>query len=196
MTWLGTIGYEGFDHSEWISALAQNEVQAVIDVRDVPLSRKRGFSKSQLAASLESAGIEYVHVRALGNPREYREALKTRYGRSPKEEQQRTLEDIDNVQQKLTDALVALYETLDLRRREAAMRLPPIALGNGAGNGHVNGDGARSNGNSEVDPVSQSIQLLNSFKNSLKEKPQPEGKKKNLLFAPLSDDDMKKRMFR
>jgi len=76
MAWLGTIGYEGYGHSEWMSTLAENEVEAVVDVRDVPLSRKRGFSKSQLATALESAGIEYLHVRALGNPRSYREALK------------------------------------------------------------------------------------------------------------------------
>ena len=46
-----------------------------MDVRDLPLSRKRGFSKSQLRESLEAVGIEYRHVRALGNPRQYREAL-------------------------------------------------------------------------------------------------------------------------
>jgi uncharacterized protein (DUF488 family) len=76
MAWLGTIGYEGYDHSEWMSTLAENEVEAVVDVRDVPLSRKRGFSKSQLATALECVGIEYLHLRALGNPRSYREALK------------------------------------------------------------------------------------------------------------------------
>lgn len=76
MAWLATIGYEGFDRAEWITALTDNEVEAVIDVRDIPLSRKQGFSKSQLATALESAGIEYLHVRALGNPRSYREALK------------------------------------------------------------------------------------------------------------------------
>jgi uncharacterized protein (DUF488 family) len=71
-----TIGYEGYKAADWVSALLEHDVQTVIDVRDLPLSRKPGFSKSQLARSLEVVGIDYVHVRALGNPRQYRDALR------------------------------------------------------------------------------------------------------------------------
>jgi uncharacterized protein (DUF488 family) len=40
----------------------------VVDVRDLPLSRKKGFSKNSLRTALESAGIGCRHVRAAGNP--------------------------------------------------------------------------------------------------------------------------------
>jgi uncharacterized protein (DUF488 family) len=47
-------------------------------VRDLPLSRRPGFSKRQLAAGLAEAGIGYVHLRALGTPPEGREANRRR----------------------------------------------------------------------------------------------------------------------
>jgi uncharacterized protein (DUF488 family) len=37
----------------------------VIDVRDVPLSRKKGFSKNQLSENLRTHGIQYVHLKGL-----------------------------------------------------------------------------------------------------------------------------------
>jgi uncharacterized protein (DUF488 family) len=37
-------------------------------VRVLPLSRRRGFSKTPLNCALAAQGIEYVHVRAAGNP--------------------------------------------------------------------------------------------------------------------------------
>ena len=40
----------------------------MIDVRALPLSRRPGFSKSPLKAALAEAGIEYVHLKALGTP--------------------------------------------------------------------------------------------------------------------------------
>jgi hypothetical protein len=46
----------------------------LIDVRDVPLSRKPGFSKSALQANLEAHGIAYVHLKGLGDPKPGREA--------------------------------------------------------------------------------------------------------------------------
>lgn len=76
MTVVCTIGYEGFGSSEWMSTLVDSGIQAVVDVRAVPLSRKRGFSKNQLAQALGSVGIEYVPAQALGNPRVYRDALR------------------------------------------------------------------------------------------------------------------------
>ncbi len=50
----------------------------MIDVRAVPISRKPGFSKNILAAGLAEAGIDYVHLRALGTPPEGREAARKR----------------------------------------------------------------------------------------------------------------------
>jgi uncharacterized protein (DUF488 family) len=70
---LFTIGYQGSTLSEFVERLRAAGVERVVDVRELPLSRRPGFSKSQLAAALTSAGIEYVHVRALGNPKSNRE---------------------------------------------------------------------------------------------------------------------------
>ena len=71
-----TIGYEGSTQSEFNDALRRAGVQRVIDVRAVPLSRKPGFSKNILAAGLRQAGIEYVHLKALGTPPDGREAAR------------------------------------------------------------------------------------------------------------------------
>ena len=71
-----TIGYEGATMAEFLAALQQAGVERVIDVRALPLSRRPGFSKSPLRAALEEAGIEYVHLKALGTPAEGRAAAR------------------------------------------------------------------------------------------------------------------------
>ena len=71
-----TIGYEGSTQAEFIGTLKEAGVERVIDVRAVPLSRKPGFSKNVLAAGLKEAGIEYIHLKALGTPPEGREAAR------------------------------------------------------------------------------------------------------------------------
>ena len=53
-------------------------VRRVIDVRDLPLSRRPGFSKRSLVAGLAGAGVDYVHLRALGTPPEGRDANRKR----------------------------------------------------------------------------------------------------------------------
>lgn len=63
-----TIGYEGATVLEFVAALQKAGVERVIDVRALPLSRRPGFSKSPLRAALAEAGIEYVHLKALGTP--------------------------------------------------------------------------------------------------------------------------------
>jgi len=63
-----TIGYEGATMAEFLAALQQAGIERVIDVRALPLSRRPGFSKSPLRAALEEAGIDYVHLKALGTP--------------------------------------------------------------------------------------------------------------------------------
>jgi uncharacterized protein (DUF488 family) len=50
-------------------------VRLLIDIRFTPISRKKGFSKTALAESLETAGIAYAHVRQLGSPRALRQRL-------------------------------------------------------------------------------------------------------------------------
>ena len=71
-----TIGYEAATMSDFLAALASAGVARVIDVRALPLSRRPGFSKSPLRAALAEAGIDYVHLRALGTPAAGREAAR------------------------------------------------------------------------------------------------------------------------
>jgi uncharacterized protein (DUF488 family) len=71
-----TIGYEGSTVPEFVAALQKAGVERIIDVRALPLSRRPGFSKSPLRAALEEAGIEYVHLKALGTPAEERTAAR------------------------------------------------------------------------------------------------------------------------
>ncbi len=71
-----TIGYEGATVAEFLAALQQAGIQRVIDVRALPLSRRPGFSKTPLSGALAEAGIEYVHLKALGTPAEGRAAAR------------------------------------------------------------------------------------------------------------------------
>ena len=65
---LFTIGYQGRTLAGFVESLMQAGIERVIDVRELPLSRRRGFSKTPLSTALDEAGIEYVHIRAAGNP--------------------------------------------------------------------------------------------------------------------------------
>lgn len=69
---LCTFGYEGLELSDFIARLRAAGVHAVVDVRELPLSRKRGFSKRAFAEALADAGIAYRHVPALGCPKPIR----------------------------------------------------------------------------------------------------------------------------
>ena len=69
---LFTIGYEGLDIDAFIARLKQEGVFSIIDVRELPLSRKKGFSKTMLCEHLKTAGISYFHVPALGCPKPIR----------------------------------------------------------------------------------------------------------------------------
>jgi uncharacterized protein (DUF488 family) len=70
---LFTVGYEGRSLDELIDQLLGAGVDRLVDVRELPLSRRRGFSKTALSEALREVGIEYMHVRALGNPKPNRE---------------------------------------------------------------------------------------------------------------------------
>src|SRR5438045_9792195 len=71
-----TIGYEGATVGEFLDALKVAGAERVIDVRALPLSRRPGFSKSPLRGALEEAGIDYVHLKALGTPADGRAAAR------------------------------------------------------------------------------------------------------------------------
>ncbi len=70
---LYTVGYEGRDITGFLDALEREGVARVVDVRELPLSRRKGFSKTALGEALADRGIEYVHCRPLGNPKPNRE---------------------------------------------------------------------------------------------------------------------------
>lgn len=73
---LATIGYEAATLASVIAALKDARVEKVIDVRAIAASRRAGFSKTILAASLAQAGIGYVHLRQLGTPKPGRDAAR------------------------------------------------------------------------------------------------------------------------
>jgi uncharacterized protein (DUF488 family) len=69
---LYTLGYQGVDVDSYVSKLKAAGVGVVADVRETPWSHKRGFCKNILSSELSKAGIEYVHVKSAGNPKENR----------------------------------------------------------------------------------------------------------------------------
>jgi uncharacterized protein (DUF488 family) len=73
---LATVGYEGASLEALVAALRKARVKIVLDVRDVPWSRRAEFTKNRLAAALETAGIGYRHMQALGTPKAGRDAAK------------------------------------------------------------------------------------------------------------------------
>ncbi len=76
-TQLFTVGYEGTSIDAFISNLLTNNIDCILDVRALPLSRKSGFSKTELARRLNRAKIDYVHLADLGAPKPMRENLKS-----------------------------------------------------------------------------------------------------------------------
>lgn len=75
-TKLMTIGYEGSEIDDFVATLKVAGVSTLVDVRELPLSRKKGFSKNRLRERLEDEGIEYIHVRPLGDPKPGRDAAR------------------------------------------------------------------------------------------------------------------------
>ena len=68
-----TIGYEGLDIDAFMSLLAEHGIDTIVDVRELPLSRKPGFSKKAFANVLNLSGREYVHMVELGCPKPVRD---------------------------------------------------------------------------------------------------------------------------
>lgn len=110
-----TIGYEGTTMADFLAALKAAGVERVIDIRALPLSRRPGFSKSMLAASLLEAGIGYVHLKALGTPKRGRDAAK--------KGDRATLEEVYAGQLELPEAQVQVAQMLDLARERPSTLL-------------------------------------------------------------------------
>lgn len=73
---LRTIGYEQATSAAVLGELKRAGVELLVDIRAVAASRRPGFSKRQLAAGLDETGIAYIHLRALGTPKEGRDAAR------------------------------------------------------------------------------------------------------------------------
>lgn len=73
---IATIGYEKSSIDQFIETLRAAAINLLIDVRDLPLSRKKGFSKNILAANLAEHRIDYVHLKGLGDPKDGRMAAR------------------------------------------------------------------------------------------------------------------------
>lgn len=71
-----TIGYEGSDIAAFIARIRAAKMAVLADVRALPLSRKKGFSKNSLRDLLQQQGIRYVHFGELGDPKEGRDAAR------------------------------------------------------------------------------------------------------------------------
>lgn len=73
---IATVGYEGSTPADFDRTLSDARIDCVVDVRAVPVSRKKGFSKTALKERLEQVGIGYLHLRALGDPKPGRDAAR------------------------------------------------------------------------------------------------------------------------
>lgn len=69
---LMTIGYEALTAREFFDVLKRCRVSMIVDIRELPISRKPGFTKAALAMALDDHGIKYQHLVELGCPREIR----------------------------------------------------------------------------------------------------------------------------
>ena len=110
-----TIGYEGATVGEFVDALKAAKVERIIDVRAVPNSRRPGFSKTPLRNALAEAGIDYVHLRALGTPADGRAAA--RAGRHA------DLERIYAGQLELPEAMAQSVQMLELAKERPSALL-------------------------------------------------------------------------
>lgn len=68
-----TIGYQGLDIDSFVALLAEHGIETVVDIRELPLSRKPGFSKKALANLLNLSGLKYAHMDSLGCPKRVRD---------------------------------------------------------------------------------------------------------------------------
>jgi len=73
---LSSVGYQGSTPKDFFSVLKENNIGILVDVRENPVSRKKGFSKSALKLTSEENGIKYFHFASLGSRRETRKEYK------------------------------------------------------------------------------------------------------------------------
>jgi uncharacterized protein (DUF488 family) len=104
------MGYSGHDQESFLAELRKHHVEVVIDVRQRPLSRKKGFSRATLSEFLTINNVEYRHEAELGVPVHLRSELKA--GR----------QDLDSYFSSFRDYLVRQTDALDRVYRLAVGR--------------------------------------------------------------------------
>jgi len=67
-----TLGYEGATSQEFFDVLLKNRIQLIVDVRELPISHKVGFSKASLVKTASDYSMNYIHMPALGCPKRIR----------------------------------------------------------------------------------------------------------------------------
>lgn len=106
---LYTIGYERVGVPDFVAALKHAGVKTLIDVREIANSRRAGFSKKALTASLDAVGIAYIHLKPLGTPKAGREAA--RKGDT------KTMHRIFEAKLAEPESQLALHEAADIAKR-------------------------------------------------------------------------------
>lgn len=98
-----TIGYEGMKIEDFIKKLKNANIQQLIDVREIPLSRKNGFSKTILREELKKVGIAYKHYPELGSPKKIRHQLHTDWNYKAFFKEYKEIVKDEEVQQRIKD---------------------------------------------------------------------------------------------
>ena len=73
---LYTIGYEGAALEDFLATLNEANIDIVLDVRELPMSRRKSFSKTALTKALAQCDIHYRHEKLLGSPKTIRHKLR------------------------------------------------------------------------------------------------------------------------
>jgi len=73
---LFTIGYQGTTLHDFMRALKTAKVNVLLDIRELPISRRKGFAKTALRDALAEGGIHYRHEKQLGSPKIIRHRLR------------------------------------------------------------------------------------------------------------------------
>jgi len=71
-----TIGYEAADFDDFLNTLDVLDVTVLLDIRELPISRRPGFAKTALRKGLAGVGIDYRHEPRLGSPKVIRHRLR------------------------------------------------------------------------------------------------------------------------
>lgn len=115
--WVGSVGYERHQNSaEFARRLHRSGVRRLVDVRELPISRRRGYAKTALGHAMAAAGVQYLHVRALGNPKPFRDLYKAgsvdegraRYERFLREERRDALQELVAILRETASALMCV----------------------------------------------------------------------------------------